>query len=61
MKVSEAERLVCPFMSGVYSDIQADTDLLNVTCITTLCMAWKTTLENTLAQENIKANCEGYC
>jgi len=43
MKVSEAEKLICPFMSNAVSDT-VDTFMLPTNCITSDCMAWKTTI-----------------
>jgi len=39
MKVSEAEELICPFIT----DNQGYYEKVPVKCITTKCMAWKTT------------------
>ena len=42
MKVSEAEKLVCPFMQET-AHIYGNTTINNTQCITSGCMAWKST------------------
>ncbi len=73
MKVSEAEKLVCPFMSvmnrvisfiniGYSHDVKINDSYHDVcNCITTKCMAWVTTeRERTLNGTPVK-KIEGYC
>lgn len=41
MEVSEAEKLVCPFMSGPITTIDGYAGNYETTCIASNCMAWK--------------------
>jgi len=69
MKVSEAEKLICPFMSNAVSDT-VDTFMLPTNCITSDCMAWKLTKHGLYTDadygvrtgsEILKEDREGYC
>jgi len=60
MKISEAEKLICPFMSTAVS---ADNDQVNrwkVYCIADKCMAWETTKYDKAHPLHHKDR-EGYC
>lgn len=67
MIVEEAEKLICPFMSNVISTIDNQQGCYEVTCITTNCMAWKTTEIHKRNKQGNKvrnlseSECEGYC
>ena len=61
MKVSEAEKLICPFMSD---SLPFDVGAITVNghccnCITTKCMAWKNKEEYT--EGKLRYVGEGYC
>ena len=58
MKISKAERLVCPFMS---SPISVTTGNSETKCITDSCMAWKTTVESINGMKLDRKDCEGKC
>ena len=73
MKVSEAEKLVCPFMSN--QSTIGISDVIVCNCITVQCMAWKVTKTYSGAENGAvypvgeipignklsSQDCEGYC
>lgn len=77
MKISEAEKLACPFIqhmclaTGVATFNMTEYSHLNINCITDKCMAWETTKTkaiqdnffkcSSLSQELPREDCEGYC
>lgn len=52
MKVSEAEKLICPFMSCQFGT--NENGVYETTCITTKCMAWKVTKKDNNDSEEIR-------